>query len=270
MQTSNSKKVKNLFFLSGSLTFCFLFYAFVCKTYALNLDKVKVYFLNGDYKAAILEGEKLMGQSAHNSGSDELYYILGLSYLKDGNYLRASDIFEIILGEFKNSRFRDEAKLGLGDTYFLRGYYEKAEAYYKDLLSSDPGTKLKPQLYYRLSQAGFKRGDTAGGLEYSQKLKREFPANIEAKMNNELCPMPDNSHAGFYYTVQVGSFSKKTNAGNLAQKLNQKGYVAFVEEGVSSGNAIYRVKVGKLATLAEAQALKYRLSQEGYPTKICP
>jgi len=54
---------------------------------------------------------------------DELYYLLSLSYLKDGNYLRASDIFEIILREFKGSRFKEDALLALGDTYFLRGDY---------------------------------------------------------------------------------------------------------------------------------------------------
>ena len=57
----------------------------VDKGYCLNLDKVKVYFLEGDYKSAILEGEKLIAQDPH---SDELYYILGLSYLKDEGTVR--------------------------------------------------------------------------------------------------------------------------------------------------------------------------------------
>jgi outer membrane protein assembly factor BamD (BamD/ComL family) len=82
------------------------FYTYV---YALNIDKVKINFLNGDYKAAILEGEKILAHSRQSPDTDELYYFLGLSYLKEGNSLRASDIFEIILSEFKDSRFRQEA-----------------------------------------------------------------------------------------------------------------------------------------------------------------
>jgi hypothetical protein len=81
----------------------------VSSAYALNIDKVKINFLNGDYKAAILEGEKILAHSRQSPDTDELYYFLGLSYLKDGNSLRASDIFEIILSEFKDSRFRQEA-----------------------------------------------------------------------------------------------------------------------------------------------------------------
>ncbi len=136
----------------------FLFVSFVLYVnsgYALNLDKIKVHFLAGDYKSAILEGEKLLAGEAQSGRSDELYYILGLSYLKDGNYLRASDIFEIILKEFKNSAFKEEASLGLGDTYFLKGDYGQAEGYFRELINNNPATKLKAQVCYRLSLIGF-------------------------------------------------------------------------------------------------------------------
>ena len=140
--------------------------------YCLNIDKVKICFLSGDYKSAISEGEKaLANYSGHPAYLDELYYILGLTYLKDGNYLRASDIFEIILKEFRNSTFKDEAKLGLGDTYFLRGDYDKAQRYYEELLNSNSRTKLKAQLYYRFSQIGLQKGDTQAAREYLDKLK---------------------------------------------------------------------------------------------------
>ena len=81
--------------------------------YALDLDKLKAYFLSGDYKSAITEGERVLAKVEDSGPIDELYYILGLSYLKDGNYLRASDIFEIILNECKGSHFKDDAILRL-------------------------------------------------------------------------------------------------------------------------------------------------------------
>jgi len=236
--------------------------------YCLDLSKLKVYFLEGDYKAAITEGEKIMAKDASASHSDEFYYFLGLSYLKDANYLRASDIFEIIINEFKNSSFKEEAKLGLGDTYFLRGDFSKAEECYKDLINNNPGTKLKAQVYYRLSQVGFKKGNIIQGQDYLSKLKQEFPLSPEARLNKDLSVAPDSLDV--YYTVQVGSFSSSVNAQNLKQKLIRSGYPAYIEETAAEGKNSYRVRVGKTRLRQEAVDLENKLSQEGYPTKIFP
>lgn len=254
------------FVLYHSFVICALSFGIFNSAYALNIDKVKIYFLNGDYKSAISEGEKtLANYSGHTSGLDELYYILGLTYLKDRNYLRASDIFEIILKEFRNSTLEDEARLGLGDTYFLRGDYDKARRYYEEFLSSNPRTKLAASLYYRLSQIGFKKGDTQAGKEYLDKLKKDFPSNLEVKLDKDLYVLTD-----IYYTVQVGSFIKSTNAINLSDKLVSKGYDAYVQEAGTNGAKTYRVKVGRLKSRPEAVQLENKLSAEGYPTKIFP
>lgn len=230
--------------------------------YSLNLDKVKADFLKGDYKQAILEGEKILANTQpHSQHLDELYYILGLSYLKDGNFLRASDIFEIIFNEFKDSAFEEEAKLGLGDTYFLQGNYTQSQRYYQDLINS----KLKAAVYYRLSQCAVKLGDSQVAKEYLDKLKQEFPLSLETRLQQELYPPSD-----IYYTVQVGCFSRATNAQNLVQKLTQKGYPAYIEEINTHGKLNYRVRAGKFSLIQEAKETARKLSQEGYPTKVFP
>jgi len=266
---SNSKTKILSFGICACFAICALIFGIITKVYSLDLDKVKIYFLNGDYKSTIAECEKILASYGRSSQSDELYYILGLSYSKDGNYLRASDIFEIILKEFKESNFKEEAKLGLGDTYLLRGDFSRAEDYYKDLLNSNPDTKLKAQLYYRLSQVGFKKGDTAGGKEYLDKLKNEFPQNPDLISNKDLCSLANYS-SGIYYTVQVGCFSSENNAKNLVQKLIQSGYPAYIEEATLSGQPSYRVRVGKSPLRQEILNLEQKLSGEGYPTKIFP
>jgi tetratricopeptide (TPR) repeat protein len=243
--------------------FC-LSFAVISQAFALNLDKVRFYFLNRDYNACINEGEKILARAGNSSELDSLYYLLGLSYLKEGNYLRASDIFEIILKEFKNSRFKEEARLGLGDAYFLRADYKKAAACYKDLLTGNPNTKFAGALYYRLSQCAFKTGDAGEGRDYLSKLKKQFPLNLEAIINKDL-GSPVN-----YYTVQIGSFSSIKNAKNLESKLTQKDYPAYTEESSFRGKVSYRVRVGRFASRSEAINVAEKLSREGYPTKICP
>jgi len=234
------------------------------EAYALNLEKAKVCFLNEDYKAAILEAEKVLAVSGYSRELDELYYILGLSYLKEGNYLRSSDIFEIVINEFKGSSFEDDCVLGLGDTYFLKGDYVKAANYYKALMNKGSGNKLYAQACYRMSECSVKLGDVKEAAGYLGKLKSNFPSNIETKADKDL------SGSELKYTVQVGVFSRKTNAEQLLQKLVKKGYPAYIEEIKAGDKAMHRVRVGKFSSQKEAILKENELSQEGYPTKIFP
>lgn len=242
-----------------------LVFGFNNDAYALNLDKLKASFISGDYKSAIQEGERILAGSPSNYQLDELYYLLGLSYLKDGNYLRASDIFEIVLKEFKQSRFKPDAKLGLGDTYFLRGDYQLAQQHYQELISHYADTKIKPLVYYRLNLCAARIGDTQQAEAWRDKLKQEFPSSLETNLDKELGLLPQLN-----YTVQVGSFVSQANAKNLSEKLARNGYTAYIVEMNSAGVTTYRVRVGKLSSLEAAQELERKLSQEGYPTKICP
>ncbi|MCM8796371.1 MAG: SPOR domain-containing protein [Candidatus Omnitrophica bacterium] len=249
----------------------FLFIILFSYTYAANnLDTMKVYFLDGDYNAAISEGEKILAATKDSSGSDELYYLLGLSYLKIGNYLRASDIFEILLSEIKPCRFKEEAELALGDTYLLRGNLEKAKTCYLQLLRANPQTKLKPQLYYRLSKIAFDSGNAQEGIDYREKLKSEFPSEVEALTSQDICYIDKNIGSQLFYTVQVGCFANPVNAKNLARELVSKGYPAYTKEVVIAGKDYYRVLVGNTTNRKEIARMAEKLSSQGYPTKICP
>jgi tetratricopeptide (TPR) repeat protein len=233
-------------------------------SFALNLDKLKTSFLNAEYDEAIKEGENILSRQGYSRDMDELYYLLGLSYLKVGNFLRASDIFEIILREFKESGFKAEAQLGLGDTFFLRGDFTAAEQQYQEILDNFPEANLKAALYFRLSQIAVKKGDAQQARSYSERLKQECPLSLEVRIDKDIVL------ADFFYTVQVGSFSKSLNAQSLVRKLKNKGYAAYLEEFESAKKMNFRVRVGKVNSRKEAEALAKKLALEGYPTKIFP
>jgi cell division septation protein DedD len=171
----------------------------------------------------------------------------------------------------------------LGDVYFIQGDFAKAENCYAELLD----TKLKPAVLFRLSEIYQKKGDDAKSKEYLAKLKDEYPASLEAKVNKGLSvmlqrpPAEESSvseeRSSFeeaagtkVYSVQVGFFSSKENALNFKEKLAKKDFPAYVEEVEAEGKLSYRVKVGKLGSLREALELQKQLSQAGYPTKVCP
>jgi tetratricopeptide (TPR) repeat protein len=246
--------------------------------FALNLDKIKAAYLNGEYKIAISEGEKILLTSVNHGGFDELYYYLGLSYLKDSNYVRAEDMFGRVIVELKDSKFTGQAKLALGDTYFMQGEFEKAEALYNELLDAQD-TKLKPAVLYRLSQIAMKKGDRAKSSQYLKSLKDDYPFCLEAKLDKEVSVVtnkavpesaPLDVPSGPVYSVQVGFFSSKENAQNFTKELKDNDIPAYVEEDTVDSKVSYRVKVGKLKTRQEALDLQKQLAGKGYSTKICP
>lgn len=210
------------------------------QAYALDVDKIKIYFLDGNYRAAIAEGEKALVGAKDSAQTDQIRYIIGVSYLKEARYSEAASILEQVAQGAKDAKLKEEAKFALGDVYLLSGQEAKARRCYEELLKNNPATKFKAEIDSRLAKISCKES---------------------------VVPV---SKALDYYTVQVGLFSSADNARGLLDKLINSGYPAYLEEAVFNGKQSYRVRVGKLNTLEECQALERKLSSEGYPTKICP
>jgi len=251
--------------LATQILILFIFcLVFISRTYALDLDKAKVYFLKGDYQQCVDECEKVLAHSGYSKDLDELYYMLGISYMKQNNLLRASDVFEIIINEFKDSGFKEDAQLGLGDTYFLKSDYDSAENKYKQILESSQDTRLNGLVLFRLAQCSLKKGNWQEAQAYQDKLNKDYPLSFEQRLAKDL------SVPQFYFTVQVGAFSNMKNARRLCQELSDKGYSSYVVEPGTDNEKLYRVRVGKLDSRFETKELEKRLIVEGYPTKIYP
>jgi CheY-like chemotaxis protein len=67
--------------------------------------------------------------------------------------------------------------------------------------------------------------------------------------------------AGNFYSVQVGAFSKHSNASSLAKRLGKKGYKSFVQKSASGEKGpFYRVLIGKFKTSKEASLFAIKVS----------
>lgn len=64
------------------------------------------------------------------------------------------------------------------------------------------------------------------------------------------------------WVVQVGSFSRESNALVLRDRLRDQDYAAFVNEGESDGNTVWRVRVGPVPEESEAREIAQRLEAE--------
>jgi rare lipoprotein A len=66
--------------------------------------------------------------------------------------------------------------------------------------------------------------------------------------------------------LQVGAFVSRHNAEQLQQKLRNRFAQLNVHSGYNSENNIYRVRIGPLASVAEADRLAATLSRQGFAT----
>ena len=244
--------------------------------WAADLDAIKIDFLQGNYRRVIFEGQAEV-ERMHLGNTDELNYILGLSYLKESKIDPAQDCFLRILSNSK-SKFKEEASLGLGDTYLVSGQFQRAEDIYNKLIADDSNSSQKAAVLYRLSRLESERGNRQKGNDYLSKLKRDFPLSPELRITKgiSLVSVPVNAAEPIVnfpveieavrYSVQVGFFSSSDNARRFKNKLLNKNYPAYLE---SSGQG-YRVKIGRFKLKKDAQELENKLAREGFQTKVCP
>lgn len=64
------------------------------------------------------------------------------------------------------------------------------------------------------------------------------------------------------WVVQLGSFAKEDNARDLNKKLQANGYAAFVEPVMSSGERVYRVRVGPQVLRDDTEKVRDRIAGE--------
>ncbi|MDD5195745.1 MAG: SPOR domain-containing protein, partial [Candidatus Omnitrophica bacterium] len=121
----------------------------------------------------------------------------------------------------------------------------------------------QPLVYLRLAQVSAKEGKWDDNKKYTSLLKEKYSNSIEA---NLLGPLQD---VCYFFSIQVGAFSKKKNAEDLAREL-QKNYNVYVVEDKTATLTLYKVRVGKFTDRKEAESMRLRLAKQGYPARIYP
>ncbi len=146
-------------------------------------------------------------------------------------------------GPFVNGRELDLSKAAAQKI----GMIKSGTAYVKiEIVKRGPDTKLSRQTAAKASQimakvSGGKKSSTSNSSSSSKSVRKSYPE-------------------GTYWDVQLGSFSTRENANELAQKLLKDG---FKEVVFQKGNGIYRVVIRKVPAKKVAETEK-KLKACGY------
>lgn len=229
------------------------------------LGKAKVLFLQRQYWQTIEECTKVINEYPDKPEVlTEANYFTGASYANLFDFLTAKKNFKAIVEKYKGTTYYEDAYIGLGDIEFLQENFEEAMKVYQGFLATQPSKKRLATLYFRLAELYLKKGEKEEYKKYFDKLQQEFPLSFEAHDARRL-----SEHEQFY-TVQVGAFTNYENAEKFIANLKSKGFEVYSVLCMLSGKKLCRIRVGRCATLKEAEALKERLELEGYPAKIFP
>lgn len=90
----------------------------------------------------------------------------------------------------------------------------------------------------------------------------ELKSDIKEQEEKEQTTIKPQANSDLF-AVQVGAFSKKDNAEGLVEKLQSKGFTAYI----TTKNP-YRVQVGAFKTKKAAQELGKELKEIGFPVYI--
>lgn len=221
--------------------------------------------MNKDYAHARDLALQIIKDSNNPVDRVQAQYYYGLAQLRLGQYADARSAFQNVMNTNPSQDVYDKAALSLIEGFYMEGLYTDALDTANQLLKKSPYSSFLSLIYFKHAGADLKLMRWEDADKYLNKIITEFPSSPEAPIARQLLDEKQ------YFAVQVGSFLDKGRALTLIDDLKGNGQYAYVVETTSSdGQKYYRVRVGQMSSLSDAEELKKRLDKLGYPTLIYP
>ena len=243
---------------------CVLIGAGMSQVYAAIPD-IETAIMNKDYAQARELASSIIKDSNNPAQKTEAQYYYGLAQLRLGQYDDARAAFQAVMDAHPSQDVYDKAALSLIEGFYMAGFYTDALDAGNQLIKKSPQSSFLSLIYLKIAGADLKLMRWEEAHEFLNKIIKEFPQSPEAPIAKQLLEEKQ------YFAVQVGSFLDKAKAIALINDLKGGGQYAYVVETLGTdGQTYYRVRVGQISSLNDAEELKKRLDKLGYPTLIYP
>ena len=147
-----------------------------------------------------------------------------------------------------------------------------------------PAAKSQPDMTFYNAVKQSDRGTQAGSTDSIQPATSKVPPppaaapqtaksavpaedkavpEVRAEAKGDVKPAVTSDASGAF-VVQIAAVSREEDAAALAGALRKKSYSVFVVNNPAVHDKLYHVQVGPFATLQDAEAMKAKLTGEGY------
>ncbi len=250
-----SSHVFNVFLICG---FCF-FCGFA------SISDIETAIIEKDYKTSKVLAEKFIARKSTSDETNQARYYLGISELGLAHYSAARAAFKRVMRATSSDSLYEKAWLGVIDSLGMEQDFSEDLKQAEQFLMKRPDSEFLSVIYLKLGRAHLKLSHWEKAQDYLNKVVHDFPKSLEAHTAQQLLEEKR------YFAIQVGSFLDQSRATALVEELKGKGeYAYLVETQDHEGRVFYRVRVGELKNLHEANTMQKRLSNQGYPTHIYP
>jgi len=231
---------------------------------ALNAELEKS-ILKEDYEQVYTITQQLLQSALSEKEKQEVKYYEALSLLRMHKFIEARQIFEDLKDNVRDKDLRDKVYLGLFDSYYMAEDYGKALPIIKEALRGISKTERRSLFYLKYARVNLRLANWKKANEYLQKIIAEYPNSLEAHIARQLLEEEQ------FFAVQIGAFIDQERAEKMVAHLQKQNEYAYIVQTTDRRNRnFYRVRVGKMSSLSDAQKLKSKLAKFGYPTEIYP
>ena len=214
-------------------------------------------FLNGDFR----EAERLYHDVAERAPSPEdrarARYWRGVCRLKLGRPSKARSDFQSYLSDPADSDLAFEAREGLADCARKQERFHEAAAAYESLAAATPASNRRASLLRRLAECRSKAGDGTGARQ-----ARRMAAKLGRAHGSQSPKQPIAAAKAF--TVQLGAFSQRRSADDLARRLRANGLPGDVRRRQVKGRQLYCVRSGQFSEKTSAERHAQKLKRIGF------
>lgn len=181
---------------------------------------------------------------------------------------------------------KDMILMSLGNCYLCMRDYQRAADSYRSLIEAIPDSRRIPSAYLLLARSLQNLGESEEAKKLYQKVIEDYGQSIESQqaqkcLSSSPLALPkrvearhakpetsrtlgkDASYAqkASYFSIQIGAFSRRRNAENLANRLRKKGYSVSIVSPSPGKSSLYKVRVGRFKTRSAALKAAKRLSK---------
>jgi hypothetical protein len=213
-----------------------------------DFGQVDKLYRGGEFAEALVAANRFIKKHPQSPLLPNAMYTAGRL---TGDVASALDLFSQVIVKYPGSSVVDNALFMIAQYHYAAGSFDRASVRFLFIVENYKTSDISDAAHWWLSRAYYALGDTALARVWKGKLAQKHPGSEYTKSAGTLAPeaAPTETHR---FTVQVGSFRKKDAATSLGNSLTKKGYSAYITMGESSGNVLYRVRVGSFLTRAEA------------------